>query len=54
MKKYIDIDKVISTSDMPEELWKYEELMREKPNWNKKPRFEKNFSKKRILNIQSI
>lgn len=36
MKVYIDIDKVIKpTIEVDEKLWKFEELMREKPNWDK-------------------
>ena len=35
MKKYIDIDKIINEKEIPKKLWKYEELMKEKPNWNK-------------------
>lgn len=37
-KKYVDIDSVISTSILDESLWKYDDLMKEKPNWNNSPR----------------
>lgn len=36
MKKYVDVDKVISaTTDIPKELREYNIMMREKPNFNK-------------------
>lgn len=37
-KKYVDIDSIISTSILDESLWKYDDLMREKPNFDKSPR----------------
>ncbi len=35
-KKFVDINDVIKTEDMPEELFEYESLMKEKPGFNKK------------------
>ncbi len=34
-KKFVDINDVIKTEDMPEELFEYEDLMRKKPNFDK-------------------
>lgn len=39
VKKWKEIDEAIKpTIEIPEELWKLEEQMREIPNFNKKPR----------------
>lgn len=43
MKKYVDIDKVINTKEIPTKLYEYENLMKEVPNFNHKPRGKKNF-----------
>lgn len=37
-KKYKDINEVLETSILDENLWQYDDLMREKPNFNKSPR----------------
>lgn len=37
-KKYVDINEVLEVSMLDENLWKYDDLMREKPNFNKSPR----------------
>lgn len=37
---YKDIDDVIHSVDIPEELWEFEELMREVPKFNRKSNFD--------------
>ncbi len=36
MKVYKDFDDVIKPTEVPKKLWKYENLMKEKPKFNKK------------------
>lgn len=36
---YKDIDEVIHTYNMPKNLWEFEDMMKETPNFNKKPKF---------------
>lgn len=44
---YVDIDKVIKpTIEVDEKLWKFEELMREKPNWDKSEGAKRIFQRK--------
>lgn len=47
MKKYVDADKLIqATIEIPQDLWKFENIMKEKPNFNKNNGARKIFQRK--------
>lgn len=47
MKKYVDADKLIqATIEIPQELWQYEETMREIPNFDKTEGAKRIYSRK--------
>lgn len=35
MKKWIDANLITECAEVKKEKWEYEELMKQKPNWNK-------------------
>lgn len=45
VKKWIDAGLIADREDIPKELYKYDNLMKEKPNWNKNKKI-KNIKKK--------
>lgn len=47
VKKWIDAGLITDREDIPKELYKYDSMMKEKPNWNKK---EVGENKKRKIN----
>lgn len=46
VKKYVDIDRVINTSILDKSLYKYDDLMKEVPNFNKSNGAKKIFQRK--------
>ena len=49
MKVYKDIDEVIKPTEVPRELWKYENEMKKKPNFAKYKNNYRNLNKKKEI-----
>lgn len=49
MKRWIDADKIAKVTDIPEDLYKYDDLMKEVPNFDKTDGAKKVFERKEYI-----
>lgn len=49
MKRWIDADKIAKVTDIPEDLYKYDDLMKEVPNFDKNDGAKKVFERKEYI-----